>query len=84
MFAPLQHFSTIKINRSPIVTELDALKDSLPSQDAGISAPECFYPDMVEKVENKTCIARKLTIRHSVYKLALMAKVVQGMHIYDA
>ena len=73
----------IKINKNPIQTDLDVLKSNLPPPKA-ISIPECFYPNTIEKVENLTCRASKFSIRHSVYKLAIVAKAVQGMHLYDA
>ena len=39
----------------------------------------CEGPD-----KGKTCKANNFNIRHSVHKLAYMAKVISGRHIYDA
>ena len=50
-----------------------------------VAIPECYYPQYEKVViEGKTCKANNFNIRHSVYKLATMAKVVNGKHIYDA
>ena len=47
--------------------------------------PECFYPKLEKvNVEGKTCKAANMNIRHSVYKLAIAAKVINGKHLYDA
>lgn len=46
--------------------------------------PQTFYPNLTEKVEGRTCFARKTRIRHSVYKLARAAKLIQGQHLYEA
>jgi len=81
-------FSTgmqIKINRNPIVNDLDLLKSKLNiSEEAPIPVPECFYPNTVEKIENKTCKAQRTGIRHSVYKLVQVGHTIHGKHIYDA
>jgi len=49
-----------------------------------IPAPECFYPNDQVKLVGRQCKAQKSKIRHSVYKLARVARCIQGKHIYDA
>jgi len=47
--------------------------------------PECFYKQFEKiKSEGLTCRANNFNIRHSVYKLAIAARMVKGMHLYDA
>lgn len=42
-----------------------------------VAMPECYYPQYEKVViEGKTCKANNFGIRHSVYKLAAMARVV--------
>jgi len=49
-----------------------------------LASPECFFPNNVQKPEAKECKAKRTNIRHSVYKLAMVAKLIQGRHIYEA
>lgn len=87
---PQQAFD-LKIRANPLVNPLDALTKNLPpvlAVDDKVEVarhPECFYPAF-EKVtiEGPTCKAMNKNIRHSVWKLAVVAKAVKGMHIYDA
>ena len=47
--------------------------------------PECYYPKFEKvNVEGKTCKANNFKIRHSVWKLATVARAIKGKHIYDA
>jgi hypothetical protein len=41
-----------------------------------LTSPECFFPNNVQKPEAKECKAKRTNIRHSVYKLAMVAKLI--------
>jgi len=50
-----------------------------------VSAPECFYPQYQGlKKEGRTAMARNLTVKHSVFKLAVVGRLIRGKHLYDA
>jgi len=46
--------------------------------------PDCFYPQLHTEPETKKSRGLRKSIRHSVYKLAVVAKLIQGKHLYDA
>ena len=52
-------------------TEIEETIDAL-------DKPECFYPWQHEKPVGKTCKAMKKGIKHSVWKLARVARTIQG------
>lgn len=95
---PMMQFGfKIKVNKNPLQSDLDFLKADLPKPTIQIEAaeepattpvplpvPECFYPNTHEKPIGKQCKAMRTKIRHSVYKLAMVARLIQGKHIYDA
>lgn len=92
-FLPMNRMFGVKVNRNPIVSELELLQSKLPQQPIKISepsapqrmpAPEAFFPATVPVIQNKTCKAVRSGIRHSVYKLARVCGVIRGKHIYDA
>lgn len=91
-FNQVRAFSAVQfqIHKNPVQTELDVLKDNLPPvqpQDGAEAAhvPQCYYPNETPPLpEGQTCKAQRLRIRHSVYKLAMVAKTIQGKHLYDA
>ena len=86
----------VKIVRNNIVTDLDALKQVLPpvkpqdlktksSFDEPVAVvPDCFFPKLYTKAVGKESTAMNKTCRHSAYKLAMVAKVISGRHLYDA
>ena len=72
-----------KVFKNPVTSELDLLQAKLTvlkQQDPY----KVFYPDAVEKIENKVIHASKANQKYSSYKLMRVCNLVRGKHIYDA
>jgi len=69
----------VKINRNPISTELQELEELGTCQ-----IPKVFYPQLQAKVEGPTCKANRFGLRHSVWKVARVGRILKGLQIYDA
>jgi len=50
----------------------------------GLAAPDAFYPWTHEKPQGRLCKSKKMAVKHSVYKLARVARTIIGKHLYDA
>ena len=68
----------------PVETKEVAAADEVNAAVSEIEAPECFYPWEHVKPEGKTCKSMKKVVKHSVFKLAQVAKEIKGKHLYDA
>jgi large subunit ribosomal protein L22 len=75
-------FATIKVNVNPIQSPLDLLQSQLPPEQ--LKVPEAYYPWNHVKEQGRQTRAKKTNIRHSVYKLALVARLLNKKHLYDA
>jgi len=64
--------------------EQSLVKDDVDSEYAYV--PNAYYPQLEKEneVQPEVCRASRFKVDHSVYKLARVAKVIRGMHIYDA
>lgn len=69
----------------PSSTIEDPQDEDASLDDVTLPAPECFYPQFqVSKVEGRQAKANNYDVRHSVYKLVVFARAIQGKHLYDA
>lgn len=72
-------------NPYPSSTATDDVAETAALTAVQAHAPECFYPQyQTVKEEGKIAKANNYNVRHSVYKLVIAAKAIQGMHLYDA
>jgi len=61
--------------------DIEESEEPLP---ASAQIPLAFYPNEIEKVENPSAKCSRYNIRHSVHKLAMVASMIKGKHLYDA
>lgn len=54
-------------------------------EEARADVPECYYPNhQTVQTEGRIVTAKNTHVHHSVYKLAAMARLINGQHLHDA